>query len=179
MLISSSFAVNPSSFLHHTTIATLQLNLPLQHSSNPFPTLNHQQSTCLTSGTHLLHHHVLDCILTAVQTQGTRRAGRREAHPRLSEVNSRQGYRGRHRSRRPCCRCCPAWSVPPPPSPQLHKTLLTLHKEGDKSATQKLGDATRGGSDDASAQGQGILKQAQEAAGNAAQYVADTLNTKK
>jgi hypothetical protein len=54
-------------------------------------------------------------------------------------------------------------------------TTLTLYTEGDKSATQKLGDATRGGSDNATSQGQGVIAQVQEAAGNAAQYVADTL----
>ncbi|KAJ4297505.1 hypothetical protein N0V90_005397 [Kalmusia sp. IMI 367209] len=51
-----------------------------------------------------------------------------------------------------------------------------VQPEGDKSATQKVGDATRSGSDEASNQGQGILASAQETLGNAAQSVQDTLS---
>ncbi|KAF2794094.1 chaperone/heat shock protein-like protein Hsp12 [Melanomma pulvis-pyrius CBS 109.77] len=56
-----------------------------------------------------------------------------------------------------------------------------VQPQGDKSATQKLGDSTRSGTDDASNQGQGILADAQNVLGNAAQSVSDTLSgtTKK
>ncbi|KAF2659462.1 hypothetical protein K491DRAFT_689332 [Lophiostoma macrostomum CBS 122681] len=56
-----------------------------------------------------------------------------------------------------------------------------VQPDSDKSATQKLGDSTRSGSDEASNQGQGILASAQETIGNAAQSIQDTVsgNTKK
>lgn len=53
--------------------------------------------------------------------------------------------------------------------------LLTILLEGNKSATQKAGDATRGGSDE----GKGVLANAQESLGNAAQSVQDTLSGNK
>ena len=172
--------MNLSSFLYHTTITTLQLNSLFQHTTNPFPTLNHQQSTCLTSGEHLLHHHphelYADCC-TDARDSASRPA--RSSPPTLrSQLSTRLP-----RTSPVSVTVLPLLSslvrtfhTLAPPSQDLP---LTLHTEGDKSATQKLGDATRGGSDDASAQGQGIVKQAQEVVGNAAQYVADTLNTKK
>ncbi|KAL1792940.1 hypothetical protein ACET3X_009447 [Alternaria dauci] len=51
-----------------------------------------------------------------------------------------------------------------------------VQPEGQKSTGQKLGDATRSGGDDASNQGQGVMKQAQEALGNAGQSISDTLS---
>jgi hypothetical protein len=48
--------------------------------------------------------------------------------------------------------------------------------EGDKSATQKLGDSTRSGGDQAQNQGQGILGSVQDAASNAGQTISDTLS---
>ena len=56
---------------------------------------------------------------------------------------------------------------------------LTSFSEGNKSTTQKLGDATRSGGDDASNQGQSILASAQETVGNAAQSITDTFQGKK
>ena len=60
-----------------------------------------------------------------------------------------------------------AASVPPP--------SLTLFIDSEKSATQKVGDSTRGGAD----QGKGVLGQAQESLGNAAQAVQDTISGNK
>ncbi|KAF2177203.1 hypothetical protein K469DRAFT_379398 [Zopfia rhizophila CBS 207.26] len=54
-----------------------------------------------------------------------------------------------------------------------------VQPEGDKSTSQKLGDSTRSGTDDASNQGKGVLASAQETLGNAAQSVSDTLSGKK
>ncbi|ORY00373.1 heat shock protein 9/12-domain-containing protein [Clohesyomyces aquaticus] len=56
-----------------------------------------------------------------------------------------------------------------------------VQPEGNKSATQKLGDSTRSGGDKASNEGGGVLASAQETVGNAAQSVSDTLSgaTKK
>lgn len=51
--------------------------------------------------------------------------------------------------------------------------------EGDKSTTQKLGDSTRSGSDNASQQGEGILKQAQDGLSNAAGSVQNALGGSK
>ncbi|KAF2689356.1 hypothetical protein K458DRAFT_413644 [Lentithecium fluviatile CBS 122367] len=51
-----------------------------------------------------------------------------------------------------------------------------VQPEGNKSATQKLGDTTRSGGDDASAQGKGVLAQAQESIGNAAASVQDAIS---
>ncbi|KAF2257136.1 hypothetical protein BU26DRAFT_513844 [Trematosphaeria pertusa] len=51
-----------------------------------------------------------------------------------------------------------------------------VQPEGNKSATQKVGDATRSGGDDASNQGKGILASTQETLGNAAQSVQDTFS---
>lgn len=48
-------------------------------------------------------------------------------------------------------------------------------QEGDKSATQKFGDATRSGGDDAQSQGQGILGSAQETLGGLANSASETL----
>jgi hypothetical protein len=50
-------------------------------------------------------------------------------------------------------------------------------QESNKSTTQQLGDSTRSGND----QGKGVLAQAQDALGNAAQTVQDTIsgNNKK
>lgn len=50
-----------------------------------------------------------------------------------------------------------------------------VQPEGEKSTTQKLGDSTRSGTDDASAQGKSLLDTAQETVANAAQSVADAL----
>ena len=64
--------------------------------------------------------------------------------------------------------------------PGPHLTAITNDiTEGDKSATQKVGDATRSGGDDASAQGKGILAQAQDTLGNAAQSVQDAVSGNK
>lgn len=49
----------------------------------------------------------------------------------------------------------------------------------NKSATQKLGDSTRSGADDAQSQGKGVVQQISDAAGNAAQSVQETLQGKK
>ena len=54
-----------------------------------------------------------------------------------------------------------------------------VQPDQNKSATQKLGDSTRSGKDDASNQGQGILASAQESIGNAAQAVQDTISGNK
>merc|ERR1711974_292066 len=51
-----------------------------------------------------------------------------------------------------------------------------VQPEGQKSTGQKLGDATRSGGDDASAQGQGVMKQAQDALGNAGQSISAPLS---
>jgi hypothetical protein len=48
--------------------------------------------------------------------------------------------------------------------------------EGQKSAGQQLGDATRSGGDNASNQGQGIMGQAQETLSNAGQSISDTIS---
>ncbi|KAH6842091.1 hypothetical protein CUC08_Gglean007159 [Alternaria sp. MG1] len=47
-----------------------------------------------------------------------------------------------------------------------------VQPEGQKSTGQKLGDATRSGGDE----GQGVMKQAQDALGNAGQSISDTLS---
>jgi len=54
-----------------------------------------------------------------------------------------------------------------------------VQPEGNKSTTQKLGDSTRSGGDDAQNEGKGILASAQETVGNAAQSVTDTFQGKK
>ncbi|KAH7122298.1 chaperone/heat shock protein-like protein Hsp12 [Dendryphion nanum] len=80
-------------------------------------------------------------------------------------------------------------------TPDSQKSTLDQAKEGvtgaydraagsvqpsdNKSATQKLGDSTRSGSDEASNQGQGILAQAQDSLNSAAQSVSDTLGGQK
>ncbi|RYN62225.1 hypothetical protein AA0114_g672 [Alternaria tenuissima] len=51
-----------------------------------------------------------------------------------------------------------------------------VQPEGQKSTGQRLGDATRSGGDDASNQGQGVMKQAQDMASNAGQSISDTLS---
>jgi hypothetical protein len=48
--------------------------------------------------------------------------------------------------------------------------------EGDKSATQKLGDSTRSGGDSAQKQGGGILDSASKGLSDAGQAVSDTLS---
>ncbi|KAF2810052.1 uncharacterized protein BDZ99DRAFT_462662 [Mytilinidion resinicola] len=55
------------------------------------------------------------------------------------------------------------------------KATAAVVPEGEKSTTQKLGDETRGTTNDASAQGKTLLDQAQETVANAAQSVADAL----
>ncbi|KAF2258247.1 chaperone/heat shock protein-like protein Hsp12 [Lojkania enalia] len=57
----------------------------------------------------------------------------------------------------------------------------SFQPEENKSATQKLGDATRSGSDNASNQGKGVLQSAQDTLSDAAQSVQDTIsgNNKK
>lgn len=72
--------------------------------------------------------------------------------------------------------------LPAPSSPvsfNRYPSLLSptnTATEGDKSATQKVGDATRSGGDEASGQSKGVLAQAQESIGNAAASVQDTLS---
>ena len=56
--------------------------------------------------------------------------------------------------------------------------LLTPLSGDQKSASQQAGDTLRGGSDDASNQGKGILGQAQETLSGAAQSVSDTLSVR-
>ncbi len=48
--------------------------------------------------------------------------------------------------------------------------------DSQKSTGQKLSDSTRGNADSAQDQGKGVLGQAQETLGNAAQSVSDTLS---
>lgn len=55
--------------------------------------------------------------------------------------------------------------------------MLTPRPEGQKSTTQKLGDATRSGGDDAQNQGQGVLGSVQDGLSNAGQAVTDTFNS--
>jgi hypothetical protein len=55
-------------------------------------------------------------------------------------------------------------------------TLLTGTPEGQKSTGQKLGDATRSGGDNASNQGEGVMKQAQDTLSSAGQSISDTLS---
>ena len=73
-----------------------------------------------------------------------------------------------------------ASAVQPGTAPSLppHLTLNSTNNttEGDKSATQKLGDSTRSGGDSAQNQGQGVLGQAQETLSNAGQSISDTLS---
>ena len=54
-----------------------------------------------------------------------------------------------------------------------------VQPEGNKSATQKLGDTTRSGHDDASQQGKGFVQSAQDTFNSAAQTVQDTLSGNK
>jgi hypothetical protein len=56
--------------------------------------------------------------------------------------------------------------------PLTHTNFTT---EGQKSTGQKVGDTVRGGSDDASQQGEGVLKQAQDGLSNAASSVQNAL----
>ncbi|KAF2447280.1 chaperone/heat shock protein-like protein Hsp12 [Karstenula rhodostoma CBS 690.94] len=60
------------------------------------------------------------------------------------------------------------------------KAASSVQPEGDKSVTQKAGDATRSGGDSAQNEGKGVLANAQETLGNAAQSVQDAVsgNTK-
>ncbi|OAL49908.1 hypothetical protein IQ07DRAFT_567372 [Pyrenochaeta sp. DS3sAY3a] len=52
----------------------------------------------------------------------------------------------------------------------------TVQPEGQKSTGQKLGDATRSGSDNATEQGQGVLGSVQDTLSSAGQSVSDTFN---
>lgn len=63
--------------------------------------------------------------------------------------------------------------------PTCNTALVDIQAEGNKSATQKVGDATRSGGDSAQNQGQGILGSAQETLGNAAQSVQDAVSGNK
>jgi hypothetical protein len=56
----------------------------------------------------------------------------------------------------------------------FHTTNNTT--EGDKSTTQKLGDSTRSGGDQAQKEGGGILDSASQGLSNAGQAVSDTLS---
>jgi len=58
------------------------------------------------------------------------------------------------------------------PSPSATNTIT----EGDKSATQKLGDSTRSGGDSAQKEGGGMMESAQQGLSNAGQAVTDTFN---
>jgi hypothetical protein len=58
------------------------------------------------------------------------------------------------------------------PPTLTHANTIT---EGQKSTGQKLGDSTRSGSDNASQQGEGVLKQAQDGLSNAAGSVQNAL----
>lgn len=53
---------------------------------------------------------------------------------------------------------------------------LTVPIDDQKSAGQKLGDATRSGGDDASNKSSGVLQQAQDTLSNAGQSISDTLS---
>ena len=55
------------------------------------------------------------------------------------------------------------------------RSMLTPVLEGDKSIGQKASDFTSGTGTGSGEQGQGVLAQAQQAVGNAAQSVQDTL----
>lgn len=58
--------------------------------------------------------------------------------------------------------------------------LIRSHSltEGDKSATQKLSDATGSGANDAESQGKTYLESAQETAGNVASSASETISGK-
>ena len=56
------------------------------------------------------------------------------------------------------------------------RLILTAPTEGNKSATQKAGDATRSGGDNAQNEGQGVLGSVQDTLSNAGQSVSDTFN---
>ena len=51
----------------------------------------------------------------------------------------------------------------------------TLQPEGDKSTTQKMSDSTSSGANDASKQGDGMLKQAQDSVNSGLQSASDAL----
>lgn len=65
------------------------------------------------------------------------------------------------------------------PGQYLHSTLPSTYTdsiaEGQKSTGQKIGDSTRSGTDNASQQGEGYLKQAQDGLSNAAGSVQNAL----
>ena len=54
--------------------------------------------------------------------------------------------------------------------------MLTITTEDSKSTGQKLGDSVRSGGDDASEQGSGIMKSAQDTLSSAGQSISDTLS---
>lgn len=64
-------------------------------------------------------------------------------------------------------------------APSYTPIFANTFAEGQKSTGQKLGDATRGGSDNASQQGEGVLKQAQDGLSNAASSVQNALGGSK
>lgn len=63
-----------------------------------------------------------------------------------------------------------------PQVPFIQTCTLTITIEGQKSAGQKLGDATRSGHDDASNKSGGVMQQAQESLSNAGQTISDSLS---
>jgi len=64
----------------------------------------------------------------------------------------------------------------PPPSLVLQANTLA---EGNKSMTQKAGDATRSGGDSAQEQGKGVVGSVQDSLSSAGQTVSDTLSGNK
>lgn len=69
-----------------------------------------------------------------------------------------------------------------PPISSLHSTWdqeANTVTEGNKSTTQKVGDATRSGGDNAQDQGKGVLGSVQDSLSSAGQAVSDTLSGNK
>ena len=57
------------------------------------------------------------------------------------------------------------------------KIAGSVQPEGNKSATQKLGDSTRSGGDSAQKEGGGLLDSASQGLSNAGQSISDTFNS--
>jgi hypothetical protein len=159
--------------LHHTTSHSPHST----HNNNP-PTNQptpHQLPTCLISGTHHYLVGLYKTSLTACSRKGLGEQVSEKVTPDSQKSTTQKASEGVSGLGDRV-----AGAVQPGTfylHPSLHSSSTnTFIIEGNKSATQKLGDSTRSGGDDASAQGKGVLAQAQETLGNAAQSVQDAVS---